>query len=689
MEPATNGVSDRKTVADACKTQWEKLGSWFIGPSSENIDEFSELAIETFRQNVGIQSKSPADRTFITSKMKSSVNFRTEMAKLKKELEFLNDELRESIPFSSVRYQGHVIPDPTMSAKLGFLSAWMTNANNASSEVGPVTTRLEIEVGKQLCDLLGFAGTHNPRGYITNGGTSANIEALWSSRNVKFLPLAVRKAIQDEPMLYDAENLSVYIPRLDRKQKITYASDWDLLNLNLDDIVALPGELQRLIRKPDDSKDAISRYSIAHNGLVNFYEMHDLKTAPMIIASPSNHFSWGKAATLLGIGGCNLMSVAPDRRARMDIVALRKLLDKCLADRIPLVAVICVIGTTEHGAVDPIADVLKLRAEYKTKGLNFCLLADGAWGGYFTTILRRKHINDELLPKFPMSNYVRKQLNNLKYADTVTIDPHKSGYCPFPAGGLCYRNGQMKSSLAFDTDVVFTEDITASNCYGLETSKPGAASAGVYLTHKVIGLNSSGYGRILGQALLGAKLFYCAWLTAANQDDGFVCIPLIPIPKGFDFDEESAKQFIRDRVICKSYEDLLSDSEVGNFLSEIGPDVAINAFAVNIKGNTSAEICNRLNVAIYHRLSHREPNRKSVCDVPLFLTKSSLSLTDYVKISEIFKIRLGISPESKGSLTILRNTVTNSWTAADQTIPILVQQFRHVVVQCITEIMKC
>ena len=33
-------------------------------------------------------------------------------------------------------------------------------------------------------------------------------------------------------------------------------------------------------------------------------------------------------------------------------------------------------------------------------------------------------------------------------ANSITLDPHKSGFCPYPAGGLLYRNGNIRKFLA-------------------------------------------------------------------------------------------------------------------------------------------------------------------------------------------------------------------------------------------------
>ena len=79
----------------------------------------------------------------------------------------------------------------------------------------------------------------------------------------------------------------------------------------------------------------------------------------------------------------------------------------------------------------------------------------------------------------------------------------RSGYCPYPAGGLCYRDGRMRYLVTWTSPIVFREADQAENIgvYGVEGSKPGAAGVGAYLSHDIIGLHNQGYGRLLGQAL--------------------------------------------------------------------------------------------------------------------------------------------------------------------------------------------
>lgn len=62
----------------------------------------------------------------------------------------------------------------------------------------------------------------------------------------------------------------------------------------------------------------------------------------------------------------------------MDIQALRVHLDDCINSRTPVYGGVAIMGSTEHGACDPLADLVDLRREYEAKGLSFAIHADAA-----------------------------------------------------------------------------------------------------------------------------------------------------------------------------------------------------------------------------------------------------------------------------------------------------------------------
>lgn len=121
------------------------------------------------------------------------------------------------------------------------------------------------------------------------------------------------------------------------------------------------------------------------------------------------------------------------------------------AEKRAVYIVTAVMGTTEEGAVDRLADMADIRDNMQSLGLSFVLHADAAWGGYFASMLKRDvpyglptDGQGEYVPHVGLRADTEKHLYALAKADSITIDPHKAGYIPYPAGGLCYRDGRMR-----------------------------------------------------------------------------------------------------------------------------------------------------------------------------------------------------------------------------------------------------
>lgn len=209
--------------------------------------------------------------------------------------------------------------DTAMPANLGYMAAMLYNSNNVTREASPVTTGMEVQVGKQICEMVGysFASKPQPWGHLTCGGSVANIESMWSARNVKYYPVAIQKAVMSEVLLRDALDYEVFVPRLDTKQKLVEVSAWDLLNLDIDHILRIPVDMKAIGIPDDVLKKCLTKYSLQSLGFVKFAILHGLTEAPVVVSPASNHYSWAKGATLLGIGSENLISVMFDRNSRM------------------------------------------------------------------------------------------------------------------------------------------------------------------------------------------------------------------------------------------------------------------------------------------------------------------------------------------------------------------------------------
>jgi tyrosine decarboxylase/aspartate 1-decarboxylase len=162
---------------------------------------------------------------------------------------------------------------------------------------------------------------------------------------------------------------------------------------------------------------------------------------PNVVAPASAHFSFRKAAEVLGVE----LRTAPVEEYRAHTGAMQELID---SDTVALVAV---AGSTEYGVVDPIPAIADLAADAGA----LCHV-DAAWGGFY----------------LPFADYDW----HFGHADidTMTIDPHKAGRAAVPAGGLLARSERLFDNLAIDTPYLeSTSQITLTGT----RSGAGVASA--------------------------------------------------------------------------------------------------------------------------------------------------------------------------------------------------------------------
>jgi L-2,4-diaminobutyrate decarboxylase len=141
-----------------------------------------------------------------------------------------------------------------------------------------------------------------------------------------------------------------------------------------------------------------------------------------IFGSAATHFSIHRAAGLLGFGEDAFVPVATGRDHRVDLAALRTALD---AGGKPI-AIVATAGTTDLGAIDSLAELADIAAEY-----GVWLHVDAAYGGGAL-----------------FSDQLRPLLVGLERADSVGLDLHKLGWQPVAAGIFLTRNQASLAALA-------------------------------------------------------------------------------------------------------------------------------------------------------------------------------------------------------------------------------------------------
>ncbi|KAF7340636.1 Pyridoxal-dependent decarboxylase domain protein [Mycena sanguinolenta] len=675
------------------ETLHQAVSAWFLGPRAENFGYLERILhvvlVEQFNARKAYFDKDPE---FITQGIQQTGAFKEQMAKLMAGVKCLAHKFsNHHVPFWNPRYNGHMTNDTTLPGIAGYLTAMLFNPNNVAAEASPLTTQLEMEVGQQLCRMVGMNA--NPKvgpvgwGHITCDGSVANLESIWAARNLKFYPLSLVLAMEQGELRFISDSFKV--PTCVGNEKLLHEfTTWELLNILPTDVLNIPDRLYAQYNiSPAFLQNALNHFLIQSASKDS--EMFEKRFpnsnlhAMAYITSATRHYSWPKGAAVTGIGSDNVIPITVDNGARMKMSDLRAMLAKCLAQKRPIYAVVAIIGSTEHGACDPLAKI------YRKKGLSFVLHADAAWGAYFCTALPDPAlIGGPALPYVPsiaLKPEVQENLGCLHLCESVTVDPHKSGYIPYPAGGLLYRDGRMRYLVTWSSPVVNREGELNMGVYGIEGSKPGAASTATWLSHKVIGLGQRGYGALLGEAMFGCAIMYAHLSTMSTEKTRFIVTPMNMLPTEIKpgGNVEAQKKFIRDHILSHNNQTLVDDKEAMGLITEMGSDLSINAFAVNFKigdiPNRDVISANDLNRRIFERLSIVD-DKRLMSETPLFLTSTVFSQENYRDCLKSYKRRLGLNPEDPTDLYSLINVVMSPFPTQFE--------FTNKIIEDLTEVIK-
>lgn len=705
----------------------DEIAGWFLGTKGENIGVFTELIAAAVQDIAyGRRSFHPEDPGHITEEVKNSQGYRKAIQSLKdnlyRMLTFLNDY---SVPFWSMRYQGHMNWDVTLPSLLGYFTAMLQNQNNVSIQGSPATTLLELLAGIDICSMLGLGYEENgkkteiqPWGHITCDGSVANLEALWSARELRFLPVGIKVSLKEK---YPEVEKKIQVQSGGVSKTLVEMNAWELLNLGNDVILKIPASIADELKKNNSAYNGktppeieaevwnclANNYSVNALGLVKYYQDKRFlggKTSdgkeigmPVVIVPSSKHYSWPKAASILGMGHGikndgfdmenGLINVWVDDKARMDKGVLEEVLDKCQTNKRPVLLTVAVIGSTEESAVDPLKDILNLRDGYRAGEngdktiFDFNVHADAAWGGYLISIIRNNFgikkpdekkivevpifIDDDEKAKVPLSKHVIEQLEQLRFCDSITVDPHKWGYVPYPAGSLCYRNGGMINLVTFGAPYIESNaesQALSMGESGVEGSKPGAAAAAVFLSHSVIRPSVKGYGKLMKRAVFNSRLYYLYMALMDGEKDNFKVVP-------FNELKSIILENIREMILNKPIKDIIDDPEVIKFLKEMGPDMNFVDYVINfyieIQGkkvlNTDPQMLLKLHDKIFEKV-YIKPKSKAY-DYGVMISKTTFFREDYgPTFMDALAGRLQLAnPTTVNAIPCMRSVVMDPW----------------------------
>ncbi len=142
------------------------------------------------------------------------------------------------------------------------------------------------------------------------------------------------------------------------------------------------------------------------------------------------------------------------------------------------------------------------------------------------------------------AKYIISSFLAFKYADSITIDPHKLGYIQYPCGIVAFKNDRIRHFIMqrapyitssghnallhnpprhivnIDFEKLKSQDLPYDNYkinidafapFMLEGSKPGAAAASLWFASKMIPLNRKNHGQIIRDSIIATRELY-EWL---------------------------------------------------------------------------------------------------------------------------------------------------------------------------------
>lgn len=206
-----------------------------------------------------------------------------------------------------------------------------------------------------------------------------------------------------------------------------------------------------------------------------------------VVVPVSAHCSFDKAADLLGL---KIVKVRLNRGFQVDVEAVKKAINS------KTIAIVGIAGTTGLGAIDPITELSEIAMEK-----DLYLHVDAAFGGFVLPFLEELGFN---VPDFDF---------RLLGVSSITIDPHKMGFAPIPAGGILFRNENIKKSITWNVSYLAGGSAEQATFVG---TRSGASVIAVWVLLKHLG--REGYKEIVR---------HCVQLTRKIAEE-------IPKIKGLD-----------------------------------------------------------------------------------------------------------------------------------------------------------
>ncbi len=192
------------------------------------------------------------------------------------------------------------------------------------------------------------------------------------------------------------------------------------------------------------SQSNLCAITLARDWFCDTHLHHDIKKLGLpdcysrfrFYTSGISHFSMEKSAHMLGLGYDAVVKVPVDKSCKMDINALRTLIERDKAAGLMPICIVATIGTTDYGSID---DVNALSPICKENGM--WLHADAAYGS-----------------GVKLSSRYADRLGDLALCDSITVDFHKMFLLPISCSAILVKEGGMLDVFMIHADYLNREE---------------------------------------------------------------------------------------------------------------------------------------------------------------------------------------------------------------------------------------
>lgn len=238
------------------------------------------------------------------------------------------------------------------------------------------------------------------------------------------------------------------------------------------------------------------------------------KNKYFMLTTKNGHPCHYEVCNWLGIGTDNCYEIGYKEDGELDLDDANNIIEKNLKKGKIFLGINLIAGSTNELYIDPIKKVYfwieRITKKYKLTYRPH-IHADAVLGWVYLFFKDYDfHLNELNIEKKPLQKIesMKEKIKELKYADSVGIDFHKTGFCPYLSSIILFKNKKDYYTLC-EKDNVSLEKLEYGNYNPfhstLELTRPGNGPINALVTLKSLGIK--GFQKIISNIFISTEYF--------------------------------------------------------------------------------------------------------------------------------------------------------------------------------------